>query len=409
MNLSNFTNEVERSWTCDMYGTGCTLQSVVTACILIEVRPDMDAVPPDTPHELVHVILGVQQCNGFFLCQLGTRRTSIYGIFAICRSLVGVHIYIYIYIYICNHFTPHPKSLCKTPRKRLTWKESPTEDASVLGSRIKRSTRFSWSHENAGFPLRECLAWSSFQGADVSVRRVWILISACDPDALKQDVYVIVCFLNTLFLAPVSSKYSRGGTSMFWQCWEGHIRERTSKTFRRWAKWIGRISKVNAGSLFRDLEFLLSRPFSLLSLLSCLADVLSLNRTLQTSSVAVAKQYSKNSPRRVQHCTRPGYWVLEKLGAGLLGKEIYGRFFLFYFRCQRIFQASKRQLEKSSLMALEGQLLSLLQDRIAYIKYIQISFGPLWKTWELLAKPLNSSVWAVNRLRLHHPEIVSWC
>ena len=57
MNLSNFTNEVEKI--LDMYGTGCTLQSVVTACILIEVRPDMDAVPPDTPHELVHVILGV--------------------------------------------------------------------------------------------------------------------------------------------------------------------------------------------------------------------------------------------------------------------------------------------------------------------------------------------------------------
>ena len=78
---------------------------------------------------------------------------------------------------VYNHFTPYPKSLCKTWRKRLTWKKStmetsmafcfchclspksrPTEDASVLGSRIKRSTRLSWSHENAGFPLRECLA-----------------------------------------------------------------------------------------------------------------------------------------------------------------------------------------------------------------------------------------------------------
>ena len=56
MNLSNFTHGVEKN--LDMYCTGCNLQSVVTACIPIEVRPDMDAVPPDTPHELVHVILG---------------------------------------------------------------------------------------------------------------------------------------------------------------------------------------------------------------------------------------------------------------------------------------------------------------------------------------------------------------
>lgn len=208
MNLSNFTNEVEQNW--DKYGTGCNLQSVVTACIPIEVRPDMDAVPPDTPHELVHVILGVQH----FLCQFGTRRTSRC---AICRSLVGVYI-------IILHRTVN---LCARPEEMFDLEKIYNGNSMAFCfcslSLSKKSAN--WGCKCAGLKnqeidpafLKSWECWLPFKRMPCKVVIKVLMFLLEEFGFYFQHVilmlwnriffFVNLCFLDTLFLAPVSSKY----------------------------------------------------------------------------------------------------------------------------------------------------------------------------------------------------------
>ena len=168
----------------------------------------------------------------------------------------------------------------------------------------------------------------------------------------------------------------RGDSSMFCQCWEGHIRGRTSKARGRWAKRIENTSKVNADSRFRESEFSPSRPFSLLSLLiAAWADVLSLNRTLQTCSGC--RSYQAIFQKTVQSQKGPALhttWILSPGKSWEL--DCFGRRSLWYVFLVLFFAGVKEKQFDGPWRPATLIVTRMWQSRIEYIRYIQISSAP---------------------------------